>query len=87
MNKKLDKCQHSKNSCPKCSRVKMVVYLKNDESKVWYSFIKEDQKLAGLDAIALKMGDRVIKKYGEPNVNKMLFYNNADPSQPAFAEN
>lgn len=82
-----DKCEHKKNSCTVCSRVKMVVYLKGDDHKVWYSFIKEDQKLVGLDAIALKMGERVQKKYGEANVNKMLFYNNADPSQPPFAEN
>ncbi len=80
------KCTHKKNSCPHCSRVKMVVYLKGDDRKVWYSFIKEDNQLTGLDAIALKMGDRVSKKFGE-QLNKMLFYDNADPSQKPFAEN
>lgn len=79
-------CQHKENSCPQCSRVKMVVYLKPEQKKVWYSFIKEDQQLAGMDAIAVKMGDRVTKKYGD-QVNKMLFYDNADPSQEPFAEN
>lgn len=83
---KKTKCEHKDNSCKHCSRVKMVVYLKNSDCKVWYSFIKEDNQLAGLDAIASKMGDRVFKKYGD-QLNKMLFYDNADPSQKPFLEN
>ncbi|MCT8340523.1 hypothetical protein MG296_10695 [Flavobacteriaceae bacterium TK19130] len=69
------KCIHAKNSCPECSMVKMVCYDANGNKKVWYSFIKEEEKVTDLPQLAENMFNRLQKK-GLQTISKVLFYNN-----------
>lgn len=79
------KCDHGKNSCPKCSRLKMVVYLTTGEKEVWYSFIKEEQK-KNMEDLGLSMLQRYMRRNGKKHYRKSLFFDNTDPTKEPFAE-
>lgn len=71
-------CEHDqKNSCPQCSKVKMVAYLRDDTRIVWYSFFRDEKKFKNSDTVSIQIGIRLEKLYGE-RVKKMLFFNNTN---------
>lgn len=79
------KCQHQKNSCRQCSLVKMVAYKTDNRKDVWYSFIKEENKIQSKDGIATSMLKRYLK-YSNPGLLKIIqFYDNQNPQADAFA--
>ncbi|TQI72247.1 hypothetical protein JM79_3204 [Gramella sp. Hel_I_59] len=80
-------CPHKKTaSCTHCSKVKMLAYLHNDDSIVWFSFFKDDKRYGRLEMISGEMGSRLQKKHGE-NIKKMMFFDNHTPGKPIIGEN
>ena len=80
-------CPHDqKNCCTHCSKIKMVAYLNDDTRIVWYSFFKEERKYKEEDAIAVQMGTRLEKNYGD-RVKKMMFFRNPTGAKELIAEN
>ena len=64
----------------------MVAYLQDDTRIVWYSFFKEERKFKDEDSIAVQMGSRLEKNYGD-RIKKMMFFNNVTGAKEVFAEN
>ncbi|MUP44867.1 hypothetical protein E0K83_03795 [Gramella sp. BOM4] len=80
------RCPHGKSdSCPDCSKVKMVAYLMNDHKIVWYSFFKEDKRYGRVEMISGVMGSRLEKKHGK-DVKKMMFFDNLASEKPMIGE-
>ena len=80
-------CEHAqKNCCTQCSKIKMVAYLNDDTRIVWYSFFKEEKKFKEDEKIAVQMGTRLQKNYGE-RIKKMIFFDNTTGAKEIIAEN
>jgi uncharacterized protein YaeQ len=80
-------CPHGhKNTCTRCSMVKLVAYLEDDAKIVWYSFFKEEKKFKSITSIAVQMGTRLEKNY-KNRIKKMMFFDNTTGAKEIIAEN
>ncbi|MBN2649342.1 MAG: hypothetical protein JXR50_06340 [Prolixibacteraceae bacterium] len=64
---------------PEKSRVKLVVYDRNNSEKTFYSYPKDDRK--GVAYIVESMKKRLLKKYYQRKFNSAIFYDTRSDSE------